>query len=203
MNAAKIRLSPTEMELVMNAECILTKNSILKKVNDLLNQLQMQQREYLHGLDDKLPEKVLRSSPKISRGDNYNGFPWLVLDYPKHFDRSTIFAIRVMFLWGNFFSITLHLAGDYKMALEKKIIAALPVLKEQQFYCCINEEQWEHHFENNNYLPVVDISAAHFEKIVGSNSFIKLAKKIPLDKWDEADNLLLSYFRQIINVVVD
>ena len=67
-------------------------------------------------------KKSLNSSPKISKGENYKGLPWLVLDYPRYFNKEDIFAIRTLFWWGNFFSITLHISGKYKMRYEKKII---------------------------------------------------------------------------------
>ena len=58
MNSAKIRLSQTEMELVTNAELILTKNAILKKVNQLLGNLQAKQQEYIMTCATGLPVKI-------------------------------------------------------------------------------------------------------------------------------------------------
>ncbi len=140
MNAAKIRLSQKEMELVINAELILTKNGILQKVKGLLAGLQVQQQHYLQSYYRKFAEEIDRSSPKISKGENYNGLPYLILDFPRVFNSSAIFAIRTMFWWGNFFSITLHLSGDYKNYYEERIIAALESLQEKGIYCCINED---------------------------------------------------------------
>ena len=67
-----------------------------------------------------LPEEVLIQSPKISRGENYNGLPYVMLDYPRCFGKEDVFAMRTMFWWGNFFSITWHLKGKYS----KEYIAA-------------------------------------------------------------------------------
>ena len=47
MSDAKVRLSQKEMEIAANAELILTKNAILKKVNLLLGNLLENQRQYL------------------------------------------------------------------------------------------------------------------------------------------------------------
>lgn len=201
MNAAKIRLSAKEMELITNADWILTKNAILQKTNQLLGQLQQLQQQHLQSIADKLPVIVLQSSPKISKGDNYRGLPYLVLDYPKYFDRSAVFAIRTMFWWGNFFSVTLHLAGHFKTSMESKIIAALPALKENGFYRGVNTDQWEHHFEEDNYQPLTGLDETDLKKEIRSGSFIKLAKKIPLEKWDEAENMLFTCFRQLTGVV--
>ena len=37
-----------------------------------------------------------------------------MLDYPALFKKDEIFALRTMFWWGNFMSITLLLSGGYK-----------------------------------------------------------------------------------------
>jgi hypothetical protein len=203
MSAAKIRLSANEMELVTNAEWILTKNHILQKVTLLLSRLQEDQYQNLHQLTGKLPPEIINSSPKISKGDNYLGLPYLVLDYPKYFDKSGVFAIRTMFWWGNFFSVTLHLADNYKNDFGQKIDASLPFLRENDFYYCISQEQWEHHFEESNYHPLTKMDSSAFQTLLQQQSFIKLAKKIPLEQWDEAENILLAYFQQLIKVLID
>src|SRR5712671_4795594 len=114
MNSAKIRLSQAEMELVNNADLILTKNAILKKAYRLLGNLQVEQQKYIMLHPSGLPAKVSASTFKISKGENYKELPYLVLDYPRLFEQENIFAVRTMFWWGNFFSITLHLSGRHK-----------------------------------------------------------------------------------------
>src|SRR5688572_33083820 len=114
MQQTKIHLLPAEMEMVSTPEIILTKNAILQKIKSFLENVQIKQLEILEDYASRLPPEILRNSPKISRGENYKGLPWLVLDNPRHFQHNNIFAVRTMFWWGNFFSITLHLSGDNK-----------------------------------------------------------------------------------------
>lgn len=203
MNAAKIRLSQKEMEMVINADIILTKNAIQQKINQLLVNLQAGQQQYLQSCNQKIPDQIKQSSPKISRGENYNGLPYLVLDFPRVFTPSAICAIRTMFWWGNFFSCTLHLSGEYKKANEEKILAAFEMLQQQEFYCCNNEYEWEHHFETSNYSYLAGIQKNIFEDIIRNKSFIKLANKIPLEKWDDAEKILLNCFRQLVTILAD
>jgi len=200
MNAAKIRLSPEERELVMNAGWILTKNNILQKINRQLGELQSAQQEYLQNFSQSLPAAIMNSSPKISKGENYKGLPYLILDYPKYFDQSAVFAIRTMFWWGNFFSTTLHLAGTFKEEFQEKIIAAFPLWQENGFCCCVHQEQWEHHFEPGNYKPVAELSTIEFGNQIRNKSFCKIAKKIPLDNWDELPGLLLTDYKLLVTI---
>jgi hypothetical protein len=201
MNEAKIRLSPKEMELVLNADWILTKNSILLKASQLLGRVLIHQQDHLLQADTVLPADVLRIPPKISKGDNYKGLPYLVLDYPRYFHHSGVFAIRTFFWWGNFFSVTLHLAGYYKQLFAPVLLKALPVLQQQEFYCCVHTDQWQHHFEEDNYLPAAAISDSFFIDTISNNSFIKLAKKIPLEKWDDAEDMLPAIYGQLISLL--
>jgi hypothetical protein len=203
MSEAKIRLSQKEMELVRNADPILTKNAILKKVNQLLGSLQARQQHYLQLYPAALPVEIIDSTPKISKGENYKGLPYSILDYPRFFKKENILAIRTLFWWGNFFSITLHLSGDQKKETEDKLISAYPLLKENGFYSYQHEDPWEHHFDGNNYISLTETSTTDFEKSVREKTFIKLAAKISLAKWDDAEEILLGYFKQIIEMLAD
>ncbi len=186
------------MELVNNADLILTKNAILKKVSQLLGNLQAKQQKVVRLQARGLMEKVSVTSPKISKGENYKGLPYLILDYPRYFNHENIFAVRTMFWWGNFFSVTLHLSGDNKKEAEEKLIASYKTLQEKGFYCYRNEDPWEHHFENENYRLLSEMSKNDFEKSVRENPFIKIANKIPLLKWHDAEEILQGYFEEII-----
>ena len=201
MDKAKLRLSAKETELVSNADWILTKNEILHKVKWMLAEVQSQQQQFLNTTTATLPPELLSIPPKISKGENYKGLPYLVLDYPRYFGKDDHFAIRSMFWWGNFFSITLHLSGVYKKMYEPKLEKAFPLLKAESFFIGINNDQWEHHFEKSNYLPADEMNETVFKNYINDKSFIKLAKKIPLDQWNDAGDILFVSFCKIIGWV--
>jgi hypothetical protein len=203
MTKAKLHLSKQEMQLVTNADWILTKNGIIKKVQSLFENLEHEMTVYLSGLTGELPEEVLAIHSKISKGENYEGLPYLVLDCPRYFKAENIFAIRTMFWWGNFFSITLQLSGINKNKFEKRFIDSFDTLKKEKFFFCHNADQWEHHFEKTNYTPFHKLGRNEFEKLIEKNSFIKIAKKLSLKKWDKADKTLLKIFKEIIKVLID
>ena len=183
--------------MVVNAEWILTKNRIIEKVKKLLEDIQekmLQSDSALHPDSNKIP-------PKISKGENYKGLPYLILDYPRIFEKENTFAIRTMFWWGNFFSITLHLAGSYKKNAIEKIGAAYESLKSNEFFYCTNENEWEHHFDNTNYVSLHDTSAEEFKKMLEEKPFIKIARKISLHQWNDAGEILLTDFKLIAAMI--
>src|SRR5438270_12291819 len=118
---AKIQLSPAEQKLITNAEILLTKNRVLEKMWLLLEGVQnaMQRRASTFS-----NPHIFQTPPKVSRGENYLGLPYLVLDYPRIFQQSDVFAIRSFFWWGNFFSSTLQLSGHFKTLALPKLEAA-------------------------------------------------------------------------------
>lgn len=203
MNGAKIRLSPTETELVQNAGIILTKNEILRKVGWLLGEVAALQQLYLQQELRPLPAGVLQSTPKISRGENYRGLPYQVLDYPRIFDKENILAVRSLFWWGHFFSVTLQLSGHYKSAIEQSLIRAYAQWVKHDFYCCVQDDPWEHHFEETNYRAVNTMTEAAFAALVEEKPFIKLAVKIPLLPWEEVPPRMLDAFRRLTDLLTD
>ncbi len=182
-----------------NAEWILTKNGILEKVKRLLGQIQEQYRDRLMVMAG-LPSEVRHSSPKISRGENYKGLPYLVLDYPRCFNRDAVFAVRSFFWWGNFFSVTLQLSGSYKTNAEKRILDGYPLLAAQGFFICLSDDPWQHHFEKEYYQPVSHTGHDEFHQLVLNSPFIKIAAKISLESWDEWDTILPEYFEQLMAI---
>lgn len=185
---SKLTLSDEELQLVTDTRWILTKHVIIRKVSDLFGSLAATYRSLAE--QEKLPSEVFQSSAKISKGENYRQLPYVMLDYPRCFNAENTFAIRTMFWWGNFFSATLQLGGEYKKMFEQNLIAHRELLVQEDFYICINEDRWQHHFENDNYSAVNKFSPEKFSEAVLHKEFLKLAVMFPLQSWNEMPELL-------------
>ncbi|MBA2499543.1 MAG: hypothetical protein H0V30_07445 [Chitinophagaceae bacterium] len=200
MNETKIRLSEQEMEMVVNAGIILTKNSIIKKAGLLLADLQQSFHTIIQNEQYNLPLELMNSSAKISKGENYEGLPYLILDYPRYFTKPDIFAIRTMFWWGNFFSLTLHLSGKCKFDLASQLQNAYSILQNAGFLVSSGENEWMHHFEKNNYTVMDAGFETEFKIKTEKERFIKLAKQYPLNSWHEVKGLLEKDFKLLTGV---
>src|SRR5947209_18206936 len=104
MQYSKIRLSPTELALVCDAEIILTKNTIIRKAIGLLESIQEQL--VAESEESRNESFFLSVSPKISRGENYLGLPYVILDFPRVHRSGYMAFISSMLWWGNLFSST-------------------------------------------------------------------------------------------------
>jgi len=190
----KIQFLPAEMELVSSPDIILTKNAILQKIKSFYEELQIKQQDILKKYSSQLPEEVLKISPKISRGENYKGLPWLVLDNPRYFQHNNIFAIRTMFWWGNFFSITLHISGNNKNNLLKNLTDNVSLLEKNDFYIYNGTKEWEHDIDPDSYKKLSAIDGDKLQKIFSANSFLKLAVKFTVESLEVVEeNLLRNY----------
>jgi hypothetical protein len=196
MREAKIKLSEDELLLVQNADVILTKNAIIKKAISLYSLLADDMRTTVE--KSQLPEEVKITTPKISKGENYNGLPYVILDYPRLFTQENIFAIRTLFWWGNYFSITLHLKGIYKEVFAQSIKENISFLAEKHFSICISPDQWRHELEEDNYISLSRITENEVADIIEKNHFLKLSAKTEFAQWDDSAIILMGLYRDIL-----
>lgn len=201
-HASKLMLSDEELQLVNNPDWILTKRIIIEKVNQFLGALSENQKAVIENEKNWLPLAVVQSTAKISKGENYLQLPYLLLDYPRCFDGENIFAVRTMFWWGNYFSITLQLSGIYKQMFQKKIVE-YPDLAKQHFFICINENQWHHHFGADNYIAVKQLANKDLQDIILKKQFVKLSLNFSLQQWNDIPALLDNSFKKIIEILKD
>jgi len=201
MDAAKIQLSAEELSLVQDAGLLLTKNTIIEKVFSLFGDIAHQVRDELNANPAILLSEVLIPTPKISKGENYGGLPWVMLDYPRLFNRQHAFAIRTMFWWGHFFSVTLHLKGEYKKQYQQNVLNNLPLLAAKQFYLCVSGDEWRHEFEDDNYTPLTQLNSSAVEQILLANDFCKLSAKISLPQWNQSKELIIDLYETIVTSI--
>lgn len=196
MEVSKIQLSPAERELIKNAEIILTKNRVLEKVKALLEEVQAQQLLFVSA--NGLATPIFTVSPKISKGENYMGLPYLILDYPRHSSGKEFFFIRTMFWWGKFFSSTLQLSGGCKEQFTDHVVNNYDLLK--NFFVSISDDPWAHHLETQDFRPLSSLSKNEFAVIAESFDHIKIAARYELSDWETMPLKLYENWRLLLNV---
>lgn len=197
MNGTKIRLSPEELDLVVNADWILTKNQIIRKAYDLFGMLAISMTSMLKSA--LLPEDVQSTSPKISKGENLQGFPYVILDYPRLFTREKVFAIRTLFWWGHYFVVTLHLKGEYKDLYQEALGMHLTMLASERFYIGISEDEWHHELGEDHFVALDLTNESERSRILAEQSVLRISQKIPLSEWNKAENLIGAAHRLLVD----
>jgi hypothetical protein len=197
MEVSKIQLSDAESEMMQNADLILTKNRVMQKMSGLLEQVQERQQDCIQA-NEWMEKEIFRTPPKISRGENYLGLPWLILDFPRISGSDGVFFIRTMFWWGRFFSSTLHVSGIYK---ERTVTQVMESYHRLSGYAIgINEDPWVHHFEPGNYQPISELPEDAFAIICQEHDHLKIAKPYPLEEWNQAVSKLFDRWKELLEV---
>jgi hypothetical protein len=156
---AKLQLSAEEMRLVTDPAWILTKNSVIRKVVEMFGELSGEWRDVFR----------FGTEPKISKGEQYKGLPWVMLDYPRVFGKEDVMAIRTMFWWGHYFSVTLHLKGSYFRTYLPVILPRQAELEAAGFAPGTADDEWEHEHQPGTWE-------------ISGRPFVKVAARCGLDR---------------------
>lgn len=199
MDAAKIQFSSEELQLAMNESVILTKNLIIQKVCRVWNMLAQQFKTVdLTGL----PEEIAVMAPKLSRGENYRGMPWVMLDYPRLFRKDEIFAIRTLFLWGHDISITLHLKGGAQHRYVQQLTMALLSGNQlNDWWIQVEDNEWQHHRDKNSHQRFGELLQAHTTQYLMERNFVKISYYLSIDQWDNIAEKLLLLFQTLVHTL--
>jgi hypothetical protein len=197
----KITISDHELQVVTDRSWILVKRGVIEKAVLLFAGVAPVLKGILEGHKDILPDEVLASTPRISKGESYRMLPYVVMDYPRSFARGNIFAVRTMFWWGNFFSCTILLEGSYKKLFSGSLKKNIPALKGQGLYLCVHSDPWQHHFGADNYIELETLDPEAVPGILDERPFIKIAVKYPLQQWNEMPLLLEGAFVGLLKLL--
>lgn len=197
MEVSKIQLSANELELVLNKEWILTKQRIIDKVYQLLGTIASEIQTNAASFNDCTGPDIWQNPPKISRGEQYEQLPYVVLDYPRVFTRQHVFAVRNFFWWGHYFSTTLHLKGHYTEIYATAIAANL---------CNTNNLFMAHGNNEFNFTIEKEYSLCGngswpAAETLKEMPFVKLAVVCPLQQWFQAPLQLINNTNLLLNLL--
>lgn len=194
----ELQFSNEEAALAENISWLLTKHTIIQKVYRLFGSLSEEYQHLLSGLPGLLPESVSSVSPKIYKGEQYRMLPYVMMDFPRFFQRSDVLAIRSLFWWGNHFSVHLLLGGKYKTQYTPRIKAAIAVTAVSSWYSQVTDDPWEHHFEPDNYL-LLDPNRPNV--LSGKGNYLKLGAFLPVQQAGEAPAFFTASFKTLLQLL--
>ncbi|MCL6524196.1 MAG: hypothetical protein K6T34_05990 [Thermoflavifilum sp.] len=191
-------LSADELLLVSNSEWILMKNHILEKAIDLMAQLQAILQENLQHA--RIPDVWRHTGAKISRGEKYQGLPYVILDFPRYFSQSDTFACRSLFWWGHYFTCTLHVSGKFLHQYRFQLEQHFYTLQQSDWWISCSDAEWTHQLhDRSHYQPLTALSLETYKQLLLKRHFVKLAKSYPLEKWEQFIPFAKDQYLQIFN----
>lgn len=159
--------STNDLELISDSTFFAKKSAIMTHVQHVFATLE-QQISDIQLLN--LPIEVIdKQRGKISQGEKYLGAPWIVLDKPAYFSGNDIFAYRHMFLWGQSFTTSFHLSGQFMRMARGK---SLKKLIGKDRYLLTGSNPFIHHYHEQFHRAIEDVDQALMEQL----SYIRIAE---------------------------
>lgn len=189
-------LDDAEFGLLSQKSHYALRSSLAAKAMGMLGQCAERAQTFYAG--QNLPEEVMQQAPKISRGENYLGFPWMVLDFPRYFKGKDTMAIRSLIWWGNALSVTLVLSGTYAQRFRLPLIQGLQRLElKEDLLVSVNPDRWQHHFGADNYHASRNTSelADYAGRSIEKSDFVKLCRPFSFEEWNHFPERMMESHR--------
>jgi hypothetical protein len=198
MHGAKLTFLQDEIDAMVNRKFFESKISASIKILGLLNQLQKRIESDISVMFPAEFRHHFMGTSKISRGENYLGYPYMMLDYPRVFDQEAAFSFRSMFWWGNHFSFFIYLAGNPAESFLGKLVNEDDLVRDPSFYFCINKNPWDHGFNHTNMVLLngLESGLTEYKIIAKENGFIKIGRKLPITDLDKVIDFGLETYRK-------
>ncbi len=190
-------LSNKELVMINETDFLITKVKIISEIVILFENTKKRIVEAIEKENIHLISETELYNGRVFKGEYYRKLPFVTLDLPRIFEKENVFAYRTMFWWGNFFSSTLHLQGEYLELHRAKLISNFDMLLHQDIYICVGKTPWEYHYGKDNY---VKLDSQHKE-LIKNNFFIKLSKRIPLEQIESIPQISSSFFLHLMTVL--
>lgn len=192
-----MNLSSKEEQIIYDTEYLRTKIIVIDKIHQLFEEVRRTINKSINHSNFSFPNDIDSKIGKIFKGENYKMLPYVNLDYPKLFSKENVFAFRTMFLWGHFFSTTLHISGEYLDIYKNQILQNLPNYLNNNLYICVNDNPWEYHYEVDNYVLLTTNNL----DLLSNKLFIKISKQFNLEDYKILPKLVEEFFNTSLKIL--
>lgn len=188
-------ISQEQLSFLSNKENFRLKNQVDASVSKLLYEFQNTISELLDQNQYSLPTKLSKLPSKVTKGNNLNGFPFQVSDFPSAFNKSDIFSFRTTIWYGHFFSFSLILCGKTK----QNHVVNFRKLVNKGYSFVSNEAIWETDLKNKDSI---DIKGNEVTKVIGlskKSEGFKIFKAYELNHIDGFERLGAECFNDLLS----
>lgn len=177
----KVRIHEKELALLGSREIFMIKKEAGEKIESLLLELRDGILDSIPGLKGPFPEGCDLIQGKITRGENYKGFPYRVLDFPRKFSKEDLFTFRTMFWYGHGFSFHLQGGGKSNHDLRKLLSTNITRGGGREFFLGTGEHPFDYDFESGNFVKSGEIKSG----IDLPQSYFKISAFLETESWEK------------------
>ncbi len=188
------QLSPTELSVFMDKSYMPLKFIVLTKMEALLNELRQKIIAEIHPVAKTFPPEFDVKTGKITKGENYQTYPYRVLDMPRVFKGNNIFTYRTVVLWGHHISFHLIVAGKYKELLQERLFSVAGGMPDT---FCLSKQvsPWEWEFKPEEFIQARALQEPSIQDAVRQSDFIKITFILPLNRYMEMSEVGLQVWK--------
>ena len=178
-------LTNKDLIKIKDQEFLLQKRVITEKISRVLTDVEFEIKRSEALQSGLIPQDALTIAGKISRGENYKGLPYLVLDFPRLSQDNRIFIYRTMFWWGNYFICLLVSVNCHQLQ-------TIPSETDSDIFINTGPTPWVFDLSESCWKPIADFNEP------SELEFISLARKIHFDDYDQLSTLSRTTFERFM-----
>jgi hypothetical protein len=186
-----IKLTKTEFEFASSEQYPLIKQTVIHKMTMAFGELGTQLRETLP-VSSPL---FANASSKITKGENYQGMPWVVVDIPKIAGRDFEVLYRTMFWWGRYFSLNALLSTNAFDLSNLPQWHADPALHNALLYT--GDDIWQQNLDDPGFVPLKNIDAEQAATLRQSKPHIRISRKLSFSAINELEETALEFYASV------
>lgn len=190
-----MQFSDAELQAIQNQSFFKIKATALEKIEqqfaEIANEMETIYSQHATSISFA-PKKVFS---KISRGENLNQLPFLILDFPKQFTKAEVFSFRLLFWWGKGFTLFLHLKNNELQSVVDKALHFSDQLAKLNTKISTRGDEWSHDIESDNYHSLTNFST------VQDINFVKFAWFLSFSHHSELKDFTNKRMSQILSII--
>ena len=92
------------------------------------------------------------------------------------------------------------LGGKYKQMFEERIQSHVKNGSLESWYLGVSEDPWQHHFEQDNYIPVSELKNKN--NVIHDGNYLKIGKWHGVTDWKGAFAFFISSYKQMLESLI-
>ncbi|MEL6670965.1 MAG: hypothetical protein AAFR61_02205 [Bacteroidota bacterium] len=199
MDPESLQLSPEEWAVFQDRDFLPLKQQVWAKLEGRLALLHQALWAEV-SQDAHLPAVVRQGRGKRSRGENYQAFPYRVLDCPSVLEKEDWFLFRALIMWGHSLSFHFILKGRFQASFA-------PTLWEKRHQLSsgwmlhLGEDPWRWIQGEEKEVSLAQMEASHETAPLLSRPHIKLSRYLPLNSYAKLGQQGLKSWQEIRSVL--
>lgn len=192
-----LHFNDAEIELLYDAAIYERKRMLTQKIFVLFENIRVRLKDTSLHKQFPFPEGVDIIGGKISQGENYLGYPWVMLDFPKMFNKESHFAFRTLAWYGNYFTGALLISGALAPVFLPRLLSGKHLLSPEVWFS-IHPDPWYHAIDEKGSRLVHAMTVESITAHVQTHGYLKLSMKWTNINMEEIADAVVKYYEEVL-----